>query len=200
VKQEVGLFQARSAEWHAGIRADLQRQGISPKCGSGDINFNIKSVRMEFATVIDRTTSGEIGLKVPFGPAAVGNIGPDFKGSFDYKGTNTLDYTYYVPGSPGAVDPTSSQAIAASSVISPTLSALRTGLVRATAQLPCMSDTPKDKDDTFTFSVELTRDANPNVGFNFYIVSASAGVKTSNARTNTITVTFHPTPTGTELR
>ena len=135
-------------------------------------------------------------LKVPFGPGGAGNIGPEIKGSFEYSGTSTLDYTYYVPDTLGRLDPIASQNIAVSAVIAPTLAALRDGLVRATAQLPCMRDTPKDKDDTFTFSVELTHDANPKVGFSFLIVSASAGVETSNKRSNTITVTFHPTPTG----
>jgi hypothetical protein len=196
IKQEVGLFQSQSAAWHADIKNRLQKTGITPRCGNGDINFNIRSVKMEFATVLDRKESGEIGLKIPFGPAGANSAGPDFKGSFDTKGTNTLDYTYYVPPSPGEIDQAASSIIAPAAVIAPTLAALRDGLVRATAQLPCMKDTPDDKDNTFTFSVEITRDANPSVGFNFYIVSASAAYDSSRSRSNTITVTFHPTPTG----
>lgn len=195
VKQEVGLFQAESATWHAGLQDEFKRLGIVPRCGNGDINFNVTSVKMEFATTLDQTESGQLGLKIPFGPAGIGNVGPGIKGSSENKGTSTLDYTYYVPASPSPLDPIAEKNIASSAVIAPTLAALRDGLVRATAQLPCMSDTPKDKDDTFTFAVELTHDTNPTIGFNFAILSASAGFDTSNKRANTITVTFHPTPT-----
>jgi len=195
VKQEVGLFQSESADWHAGLQDEFKRLGIVPRCGNGDINFNVINVKMEFATTLDTTESGQLGLKIQFGPVGIGSIGPSVKGSYESKGTNTLDYTYYVPSKPVPLDQVAVHNIASSAVIAPTLSALRDGLVRATAQLPCMSNTPKSSNDTFTFVVQLTRDINPTVGFNFAILSANAGVNASNNRANTITVTFHPTRT-----
>ena len=135
--------------------------------GTGNINFKIKSVEVEFATVVDKNISGEIGLKIPYGPAGAGSIGPDYKGSYEFKGTNSLDYTYYVKQTPDDYRKYSRKSqqdyedsiatIEPSAVIAPTLAALRTGLMHATQQLPCMDNTPDNKNNTFTFSVELTR-------------------------------------------
>ena len=133
VKQEIGLFQAQSTTWHAGLTEEFKRLGITPQCGTGDINFGIKSVKIEFVTILDKSESGELSLKIPFGS---GDVGPSTKGTFETKGTNTLDYTYYVPDSPGKLNSAAMESIKPYAVIAPTLSALRDGLVRATAQLP----------------------------------------------------------------
>jgi hypothetical protein len=195
VKQEVGLFESNSAEWHKTYRQDQANAGIIPPfCGTGDINFNITQVKMEFKTVLDTTKSGNLGLKIPFGPAGVGSFGPGVKGAAESTGTSTLDFTYYKPdpNDIGTIPPI----VAQNAKIEPTLAALRTAVMHAIAQKPCMSDTPDKQDDTYTFEVELKKDANANLGFNFAILSANAAFDRATTNSNTITVSFHPTKTG----
>ncbi len=194
VKQEVGLYQNESATWHATLPMLFQTLHVKPECGSGDINFELKRITMEFTATLDRTNKTNLGLQVPFGPGG-GSIGPGISSSIETKDTERLTYTYYVPAEMPS-DPHFKDVIRDSAVILPTLTALRNSLVLATTQRPCMMDTPKDKDDTFTFTVELTRDTNPNIGFNFAVLSAGASTDRQRAGGNTITVTFHPTSTG----
>jgi hypothetical protein len=190
VKQEVGLYQAESASWHAGLPDLFRRLGVTPECGSGDINFVLKEIKMEFGAVLDRTDSGHVGLKVPFA-AAEASAG----GSSASKRTQTLTYTYYVPAEM-TPDTQFRDVIGDQAVILPTLSALRTSLILATTHKPCMANTPPDRDNTFTFGLELTRSAKADVGFTFAVVDAGAGTDRQRSSSNTITVTFHPTPTG----
>jgi hypothetical protein len=191
VKQEVGLYQTESAAWHDSLPAFFQQHNLSPECGSGDINFVLKEIKMEFSAVLDRTDKANVGLKVPFGLAG-GSAG--VSGSNETKRTQTLTYTYYVPPEM-QVDPHFKEVIGDEAVILPTLAALRNSLILATTHRPCMANTPPDRDNTFTFELELTRAASADVGFTFAIVNAGASSARQGSSGNTITVTFHPTPT-----
>jgi hypothetical protein len=191
VKQEVGLYQTESAAWHDALPAFFQQHGISPECGSGDINFVLKEIKMEFSAVLDRTDKGTVGLKVPFGlvEASAGA-----SGSSETKRTQALTYTYFVPPQM-QVDAHFKDLIGDQAVILPTLAALRNSLILATTHRPCMANTPPDRDSTFTFELALTRSASADVGFTFAVVSAGGGSARQGSSGNTITVTFHPTPT-----
>lgn len=189
VKQEVGLYQAESATWHDTLPDLFRQRGIKPACGSGDINFVLKEITMEFTAVLDRTDKGTLGLKVPFGSAEAG-----VSGSQGTRRTQTLSYTYYVPDSM-TVDPRFRGAIGDQAVILPTLAALRDSLILATAYQPCMANTPANKDNSFSFELELTRSANADIGFTFAVLNAGAGTERQSRSGNRITVVFHPTPT-----
>ena len=191
VKQEVGLYQNEAAAWHDSLPALFEKLGVTPECGSGDINFILKEIKMEFSAVLDRTDKGNIGLKVPFGSTEAG-AGASVSGGS--RQTQTLTYTYYVPPSMPA-DPQFKNLIGDQAVILPTLAALRNSLILATTHRPCMANTPPDRDNSFTFELELTRSASADVGFTFAILNASASSERQRSSGNTITVTFHPTPT-----
>jgi hypothetical protein len=191
VKEEVGLYQNESASWHDRLPELVRQRGITPECGSGDINFVLKEIRMEFSAVLDRTDKATIGLKVPFGPVEA-NAGAG--GNLASRRSQLLTYTYYVPASIPP-DPGFQNLIGDQAVILPTLSALRDSLILATTHRPCMANTPPDRDNTFTFGLELTRAANADVGFTFAVVSVDASADRQRSSGNTITVTFHPTPT-----
>jgi hypothetical protein len=197
IKQEIGLFMVNSRDWHKNYRADLAKAGIKPACGSGDINFNIKSVNMEFATIADNSRGGGVGLAIPFA-GGLGGIGPSASITSESKGTNTLDYTYYPTDANQRIGDIP-DVVRENAIIEPTLKALRDAIMKATAQRPCMSDTPRDMDNTFVFGVELTQSTNEKLGFNFAIANANLSADQSNTRSNTITVTFHPTATGGQL-
>jgi hypothetical protein len=217
VKQEIGLFLADSVTVNQSWPALLDELGggkgnpIKPVCGTGQIDFDIKSVKMDFQAISDVKGGANAGFKIPvLSPASAASIGPSANLSYDDSSTEDINYTYYPPTTEDfqntwsaadakgkGLDPNQFNSIRPTAVILPALNALRDGLTRATTHYPCFLNAPaSDADSTLVFTVVLVEDANVSGGFDFYIVSLGASIEKMATGTNTITVTFHPTNPG----
>lgn len=92
IKQEVGLFYSDGAKAERNWPALLSSIDAHPVCGDGHIAFQITSIKMDFEVVDDQSSGASGGLKIPFGPPAVGgSISPGLTGSKENDGEYQFD-------------------------------------------------------------------------------------------------------------
>ena len=210
VKREIGWFlydgiQVKK-EWPQ-LLTSLGQNGapITPKCGSGYVQFNVTSVAMEFNASNETRDGAKLGLKIPFGPVAAGaKIGPELsasvqrtigqKISYLYKPPSLEDFTAVAKEQISIRSPEEFTKERENAVILSSLNLLRDGLIRATQHYPCFKNLdPNDPDQKLTLSVGVTRNEKAGGEINFYIISGGASHEVKNTGQNQITVSFRPT-------
>jgi hypothetical protein len=201
VKQEVGSYMAYRnspqgrldaslATTQLGVAAIVKgpapnpAPAILPPCGSGNIDFDLDSVKIDMTTTTDTTVNAEVSAQVPVVPLT---LGPDGKISKENKDTQELVFTEYP-----LVDPSYTTA-APMGALGNTLKSLRSALLTGAATHPCFRDfdpnNPK-QEHTFTLGFTVTGELTGTLGLKFVIVNTTAGIDNKSISGNTLTVSF----------
>jgi hypothetical protein len=206
IRQDVGYYEELAAS-RRGQNVDPDTLGSDGKmlnlvCSTASYDFDVSKITPTLTVYTARTDSGDIGLKIPFGPPGVGSIGPDINGKNIQTATQTLTFDRFYNSQPTALTPQLEAATvqAAQSQrpsvtpIADTLVRLRKSLIQSAQSQPCFSNVDKDNksNDTIKIDFIVEKDADPNVGFNLYLVSAKAGHEDDTKNTSSLMVTFVP--------
>jgi hypothetical protein len=219
IRQDIGYYQVQAARWRADI-SDPTDQGGQPHpprpqpdaaCDISDFDFDVTNVQANLQTVMAKTETGSVGLRVPL-VGQEGSLASDV--SRQASGTETISltrrYRYnieHLASYQASKDyqqlETAYQARNASEATQPnpvlpvadTLLELRKHLIRSAEKLPCFDWADKDgKSGSSSIALEflVQQAVDGTVGFNFWIVSAKANAKIERTNVNTLVVNFAP--------
>lgn len=217
IKYQIGVYMAMES-LQPTITNENGRQILLSKdpndysCGSGQISFDIMSVKADLLASTESIPSGNIALKIPveaitLSPSAV----------YKSDSTSTEELAYNVWFDPLSVQKANHAAfldrkytqIPADAPIASALLNLRNALLASALKVnpytgvsgklePCHWDwniDPQkpggDPGDSVKFSIGAVKDANAAFGVNVFILSASFSDEYKSTSTNTVTVNFY---------
>jgi hypothetical protein len=194
IKRQVSIYETRTGYLRLHPDADTamtEARKAGFRCGSGLVDFELVSVKMELTTTTDKSYGGSIGFKVPVSP---GSVGGSVSGSREIEDTQELVFPLYnAPVKTGYVY---SGDNSKPSPISDALLNLRRSLILgATKPGVCFytydyRDPKSDEGGTYKLGLTVTDDAKAGIEVELGPVAAGGGGEVKSATGNTLTVSF----------
>jgi hypothetical protein len=195
IKRQVGIYMQAVASEPA-VHGD-------PKdfwCGTGNINFDISTVKAELTTTIETIRNAGITAKIPIHAVT---IDPSIGASTDVTNTQVLDYNLWpldfgrqsLPKSMPTPEEKQSAPIAQ------VLLSLREALINSAKRTdpnkpqPCFTDYNPDKPaadagNTFKLGLSFVNDVTKKFEISVWVLDLTAGTETKGTTGNTLTVSF----------
>ena len=158
------------------------------------VDFEIESIKIDFATSEDEAVTGGLSATIPLGSTG-GTLGFSGNAGNEEMDSEGMEFTEYPRNDLNGsfVDPNSGKP----GQLALALISLREGLIQASAMGPCFTDldpnaksTDLPHQNSFTMGFTATRQAGGSVSLKLTLVGLNAGETWKSVTGNTITVTF----------
>jgi hypothetical protein len=209
IRQDVGNYEYMAHQWRGVIQPRLadpaapDASDAPAVCSLDNYDFDVTNVEVTLQAVTQKTYSGGLALKIPFGGAAIKSDGNSSLSSImtntivlDRIPTNDPKQLQRYHDSSDYINLTKRDATHAGPPVFPiteAIIALRKTLIAAAGKYPCFNmPSEKSAGNVIKFEFEVDKALDADVGFDVHVVSAKVDGNAQNKKVNAIVVTLTP--------